>query len=442
MPHFDTIIRHGVVVSEAGAGLADLGMSNGVIAAIAPELSGTVGDEIDARGLHLLPGVIDAHVHFNEPGRGDWEGWASGTRALAAGGTTTCFEMPLNASPPTLDAPSFDAKHAAASAAALTDFALWGGLVPGNVPHLAELAARGVIGFKAFMSKSGMSDFPAADDATLAAGMAEAASLGRIVAVHAENDGLTTFLTARASAAGRTTWRDYLASRPAIAEIEATNRAIALAEGTGCALHIVHLSTGRAVALVVAAKARGVDVSCETCPHYLVFTEEDLERLGAAAKCAPPLRSAAERDALWTALLAGELPMVASDHSPAPPALKSGANALTIWGGIAGCQTLLTLLLTEGHHARKMPLEAIASVSAAYVARRFALPAKGRLATGADADIALVDLAATTTLTRDDLHDRHRLNPFVGHQLRGRVVRTMLRGGTVYHEGKFGPVPR
>jgi allantoinase len=329
MTTFDTILRRGAITTGEFAStverpLADIGIADGRIAAIGPDLEGNAREDIDCDGLSVFPGVIDAHVHFNEPGRAEWEGFATGSRALAAGGATACIEMPLNAHPPTLDAESFDLKRAAAEASSVVDFAFWGGLVPGNIEQMDELAARGVIGFKAFMSASGIEDFSASDDLTLHEGMKRAAKLDRIVAVHAENDAITHALAERAIAAGRTGVRDYLASRPIIAELEAISRAILFAEETGCALHIVHVSTGRGVTLVAGARARGVNVSCETCPHYLVFTEEDVEAIGALAKCAPPIRDAAEREALWSYLADGTLPMVASDHSPAPASMKTG----------------------------------------------------------------------------------------------------------------------
>jgi allantoinase len=431
---FDVIVRGATVVAAGGSERLDVGVLDGRIAALEPELEGSAGEELDARDLHVLPGAIDAHVHFNEPGRADWEGWETGTRALAAGGATVGVEMPLNAHPPTIDGAAFDLKLHCAQRAAQVDFALWGGLVPGNLDALDELAARGVAGFKAFMSASGMDDFPRADDLTLYEGMQRAAALDRLVAVHAESEAITGGLAARARAADRTAMSDYLASRPAVAEAEAVARAILLAEETGCALHVVHVSTGRAVALVAAARGRGIDVSCETCPHYLVLTEEDAEALGAVAKCAPPLRPEHEREALWRALADGSLPMIASDHSPAPPELKAG-DAFAAWGGISGCQHMLALLLGDGHRHRGLPLERIAHAVAGFVARRLRFGAKGLVEVGADADLALVDLVGQTPLAADDLLYRHRHSPYVGRTLRARVVRTLVRGRTVFAGG-------
>jgi allantoinase len=421
----DVVIRGGAVVLPGVFPVrADVAIEDGRIAALGPDLPGG-REEVAARGLHVLPGVIDAHVHFNEPGRTDWEGWASGTRALAAGGATACLEMPLNAHPPTVDGPAFDAKAAAARASAVVDFGLWGGLVPGNLDRLEELAERGAAGFKAFMCPSGIEDFPAVGEDDLAAGMERAAALGLPVLVHAESP------AALAAPAGPG-WRDFVASRPVEAELRAIETALTLAAQTGCSLHVVHVSTGRGAALVADARARGVDATCETCPHYLVLTDDDLETLGTRAKCAPPLRPAAEGEALWAHLGAGRIAFVASDHSPAPPALKQGGFAAA-WGGVSGCQFLLALLLDAG----RLPPQAVAALTSANVAERFRL-AKGRLEPGADADLALVDLTATSV---PEPLDRHRLSPFAGRRLRGRIVRTLVRGTTVFHDGRIVAAP-
>jgi len=442
MTRFDLLLRGGIVATSDDVNTADVAVSDGQIVEVSPEIMGTAREVVDARGLHVLPGVFDVHVHFNEPGRAEWEGWETGTAACAVGGTTTVAEMPLNAHPPTLDGPSFDAKREAAEARSRVDFSLWGGLTPVNLERIEELAERGVIGFKAFMSSSGIDDFPMADDATLFDGMQRAAALDLPVAVHAENDSLTATLANSAIAAGQTGARDYLASRPAIAETEAIARAILFAEETGCALHVVHVSTGRGVAAIAAARARGLDVTAETCAHYLVFDEDDLERLGAVAKCAPPLRPRCEVDRLWQALARGDIQIVASDHSPAPATMKSGDDFFRIWGGISGCQSLLTSLLSEGHIAREIPLPSLVSMMADSPANRFRIAGKGRVASGYDADLVLVDSGERFTLREHDLQYRHKHSPFVGMTFSSRPRRTILRGQTVAIDGTAVGAPR
>jgi allantoinase len=425
---FDLIVRNGTVVTPSGAVPADIGVLDGAIAAVEPELGGGAREELDASGLHVFPGGLDPHVHFNEPGRTHWEGLETGTAALAAGGFTAFFDMPLNSSPPVIDGAAFDAKLQAARACARVDYGFWGGLVPGNLEHLEGLAERGVVGFKAFMSNSGIDEFARADDVTLYDGMAECARLGKLVAVHAENDALT----ARPAGSGA---RDFMASRPIVAEVEAIGRAIAFAEDTGCALHVVHVSSARGVALVAEARTRGVDVTCETCPHYLWLSQHDVETLGAVAKCAPPVRPDAERERLWRLVAGGAVDMLTSDHSPSPPDLKAGRFA-DAWGGIASCQTTLTLLLSEGGG---LALEQVARLTAGGAARRFGMARKGRIEAGADADLALVNLDAEHLLSADDLQYRHKLSPWIGRRLRARVIRTLLRGAEAWPEPKAAP---
>ena len=428
----DIVVRGGTLMTTDGQSRADVGIEDGRIAEVSPDLTGG-RDEIDARGLFVLPGVIDVHLHFNEPGRTEWEGAATGSRALAAGGGTLFFDMPLNSTPCTVNAREFDRKHAALAASSVTDFALWGGLVPGSVGDMAEMAARGVVGFKAFMSNSGLPEFPRADDATLFDGLREAARLGLPVAVHAESEELTRGLAERIPAG---TARAFLDSRPVVAELEAIQRALLLAGEAHAALHIVHVSSGRGVAMAAEARARGVDVSIETCPHYLYFTEDDVERLGTVLKCAPPLRSSAEQRALWDQLLHGHVDIVASDHSPAPPAMKEGDFA-SAWGGVAGVQSTLAVLLEAGWHDRQLPLERITALVASEPARRFRIRGKGSLVAGQDADVTLIDVNARATLTSDNLHQRHKSSPYVGASFRGRVRRTIRRGETIFMDGQI-----
>ncbi len=438
----DLLVRGGLVVAPGREPEAlDVAVADGRIAALGPALAGPAREEIDARGLHVLPGAVDPHVHLNDPGRAHWEGFATGTAALVAGGATTAVDMPLNSVPPTVDGPGFEAKLAAAAGRAHTDFGLWGGCVPGNAGELAGLAARGVVGFKAFMSPTGVDEFRACDPDDLHAGMAAAAQLGLPVAVHAEDPELTTRLAAQAAAEGRLGMRDFLASRPVEAEVMAVARAIAIAEETGCALHVVHISSGRAVALVAEARARGADVTCEVCAHHLVLTDEDAERIGLLAKCAPPLRPGAECERLWGRLGAGEIAWVASDHSPAAPELRTG-DALRAWGGIAGAQSTLELLITHGHHERGLALGELAWLLGGAAARRLRLAGKGEVVVGADADLALVDLSAVRTLEAHELQYRHQVSPYVGRALRARVARTILRGQTVYAGGAIAGAPR
>ena len=427
----DLLLRGGTVSdgTVAEPRVADLAVRDGRVVALAPSLDLAADLVVDARGLHVLPGFVDAHVHFNEPGRAGWEGFATGTAALAAGGGTAFCDMPLNSSPPVLDAASFDAKAAALVAHSRLDGALWGGLTPRNLDRMPELAARGVIGFKAFMSNSGMDDFPRADAATLREGMARAAARGRLVAVHAESEELTARLTRERRTRGGTGVADYLASRPVEAELEAIGVALDLVRATGCALHVVHVSSAAGLALIADAKARGQDVTAETCPHYLLLNDTDVSRLGAVAKCAPPLRPAAEVERLWTALGEGKVDTVGSDHSPAPPELKTDADFFRVWGGISGCQHALPLFFEAAVVGRRLSPSLVAQLTAGNVARRFGLAGKGRLAVGFDADVTLLAVDETPRpIPRETLRYRHPQSAYVGRPARVRVVETYARG--------------
>ncbi len=440
MRTLDLLITNGTVVTNDQIVRADIAVANGKVVSLSPS-SETARETIDATGLHIFPGVIDAHVHFNDPGRADWEGLDTGSAAHATGGGTLFFDMPLNAHPPTINAEAFDLKLAAAQQKSITDFALWGGLVPGNVDDLEPLAERGVVGFKAFMSNSGIEDFSHVDDRTLREGMKRAARLKLPVAVHAESDLMTQQLAREAMAQGRTSIRDYLNSRPIAAELDAIRRALDFAGETGCALHVVHVSSGAGVAMIAEARAHGVNASCETCPHYLTLTDADVEKLGAVAKCAPPIRDASEQAKLWTHLREGHIHTVGSDHSPSPPSMKRDANFFKVWGGISSVQHTLPLILTDGHFTREISMALISNVLSTNVAARFKIPSKGKIAPGFDADLALIDLRESFEVRTDDLLYRHRQSPYVGRTLRGRVRRTLLRGHTVFDDGKIVAKP-
>ncbi len=439
--HPDLVIRGGTVVLPTGQRPADIAVINGAISAIGSEVKDGA-ETIHARGLVVLPGVVDPHVHFNEPGRESWEGWEAGTRGAARGGVTTVLEMPLNAHPPTTTAAAFDVKLAAASQKALVDFGLWGGLVPENLGELETLHQRGVIGFKAFMSHSGIDDFHRVPDGVLAIGLKTTARLGALVGVHAESHDMVERLGAELRVAGR---RDRLAwcrSRPPAAEVEAIGRLLACMRGagTGVRAHVVHVSCPEGLNAVDAARSQGVAITAETCPHYLAFTDEDFERIGPPLKCAPPIRDATTRDALWQELLAGRVDFIGSDHSPCPAADKQKGehDIWQAWGGVAGIQATLPVLMTDGVHARGMSFERVAYLTAAAPAQAFGLyPRKGAIAVGADADFALVDPQQEWVLQEHELETRSRMSAYLSRTFRGKVLRTVVRGRTVFADGEI-----
>jgi allantoinase len=429
----DLIVRGGSVVTSLGVTLADIAVAGGRITAVKPDLDLKGTDEIDASGLHVFPGGIDSHVHFNEPGRTEWETISCGSSALAAGGYTSFVDMPLNNLPVTVDAAAFDLKLEAARRSSIVDFGFWGGLVPSNLDRLTELSERGVSGFKAFMCPSGIDEFPACDDTTLHQGMQRIARLGSILLVHAEDP---RTVEARTQSSKGTGARDFVRSRPPEAEWEAISRAVAFAAETGCRLHVVHVSTGRGAEIISEARIRGVDVSGETCPHYLLYVEDDLERLGGRGKCSPPFRTAADRDGLWTHLSQGRLAMVVSDHSPSTLELKQGDNFFQLWGGISGCQSTRQILLAQATHPDRLNLPMIAAVTATNVARRFGLAHKGEVSVGFDADLWLVDLAYEDVVKRSDLLYRNQFSAHEGQPIRGRTVQTIVRGRAVFAGGR------
>ncbi|MGH8047214.1 MAG: allantoinase AllB, partial [Chthoniobacterales bacterium] len=430
----DLIIRNANV---PGAATADIAVENGIIVEMAPAIAGTANDEMDATGLLVLPGVFDAHVHFNEPGRVHWEGFATGSRALAAGGGTSFVDMPLNASPPTIDRESFEQKRVAGEAASVLDFALWGGLVPGNSDRLEELAECGVVGFKAFMIDSGIADFPGVDASVLREGMKIAARLGLPVAVHAEDEAMIAEKSNAARQFGNTGVRGYLDSRPPESELNAVRVALEIAGETRCRLQIVHVSCPEAIELISSAKAGGVDVTSEVCPHHLLLNEDAMFRHGAFAKCAPPLRNESRRAALWDDL--PRIDSIGSDHSPAPPDMKQGDDMFKVWGGIMGCQHGFLLLLDAVLERNSGRLPDVWEKMTSHPARRLGLGTrKGRIAPGFDADIIFVERTERREITAAELLYKHKTSPYVGAAIQSRVVRSLLRGHDVGLSGATG----
>jgi allantoinase len=435
---FERVIAGGRIVTPERVMHGNIGIRAGRVAAIS--VDPLPGEEtLDARGRVVLPGAVDLHVHFNEPGRTHWEGWGPGSRAAAAGGVTTVVEMPLNAVPPTTTAAALVTKVQAAQASSVVDFALWGGLITDNLADLPALAQGGVVGFKAFMCPSGTAEFPHVEDGILYEGLCRIAQLDLLLAVHAESHWITRHLTEQLQAQGRRDRQAWTESRPPIAELEAIQRALFLASRAGCRLHIVHLSRPEGAELVQEAKDAGQSVTVETCPHYLTLTDDDLVRLGPVAKCAPPLRDRAAQDRLWQDVLAGRIDCITSDHSPCPTDDKTRGNEdiWQAWGGITGVQTLVSLILTEGVARRGMDLQLCAAVLAGTPAKIAGLwPRKGGIQIGADADLLIVDLAREWTVAPSWLQSQHKHSPFIGRTLKGWIDLVLRRGVTVARAGE------
>lgn len=398
---------------------------------------------IDLGGKYLLPGIVDAHVHFNQPGRDHWEGYRTGSMAAAAGGVTTVLEMPLNATPPTTNLAMLQHKRQVVSTESVVDYGQWGGFVNNNLSDLDDLNAHGVIGYKAFMSNSGV-DFERIDDDLLYAGLTCMSNMGNLIGVHAENESVSAYLGKQLRTMGRTDRVSWYESRPPEQELEAIQRACYWAKVTGGNLHIVHVTIPEGIRLIAQARREGVHVTGETCPHYLFFDHQDFERIGPAAKCAPPIRSRKEVEGLWECVVEGLVDTIGSDHSPCnwEEKEKGMQNIWKAWGGISGIQTMLPALLTEGVNNRGFSLPALMKLLASNPARIFGIyPQKGAILPGSDADLVVVDLDAEWTLTADQLFYKNKHSAYVGYSFKGEVVRTLVRGETVYQDGEIKVQP-
>ncbi len=398
----------------------------------------------------LMPGLVDTHVHMNEPGRTEWEGFETATHAAAAGGVTTLVDMPLNCVPETIDVPALEAKRAAAKGKTWVDWAAWGGLVHGmargNADAIEPLARAGVAGFKCFLIHSGIDGFAWVDERDLRAALARLRGTGLPLLAHAELSGPVDGATKKLNADGAN-WRrysTYLASRPDAAEVDAIALLIRLAEEFRTQIHIVHLSSAQALPLLNDARDRGVPITVETCAHYLWFAADEIPDGAAELKCAPPIRDAANRKFLWRALQLGEIDMVATDHSPCPPEMKHrGAGRFDqAWGGVTSLGLALPVVWTAMCQ-RGIGFDRIGDWMATAPARLAGLAGrKGTIAPGADADVVVFDPDAAWTVTPADLHFRHKLSPYLGAKLRGRVRETWLRGECIYRDSKFSGAAR
>jgi allantoinase len=419
----------------------EIGVSGGVIAAVEPAGAGLVGSrrvEVPA-GQLLLPGLVDTHVHVNEPGRTEWEGFASATRAAAAGGVTTIVDMPLNSIPPTVDVEALDIKRSVAGPQAFVDVGFWGGAIPSNLGSLAPLLDAGVYGFKCFLLHSGVDEFPALTPAQMRAAMEELAAIDGLLIVHAED----AHLIESAPQAHGGAYGDFLASRPAAAEHQAIADVIEAARDTGARAHILHLSDAGSLDQIRAARAEGVRLSVETCPHYLTLAAERVPEGETSFKCCPPIREESNREALWEGLLDGTIATVVSDHSPATPELKYAGHGDfgEAWGGVASLQLGLSTIWTEAR-GRGVDLETVVGWMAANTADQVGLSSKGRIRVGGDADFAVFDPEATFTVDATSLRHKNAVTPYNGAELIGVVRSTWLAGREVDFETPHGRLLR
>jgi allantoinase len=443
MPAANLVIRGKQVVLPDAIVPASIHIVDGVIASISSYEKALPNNEPIDVGADsvVMPGLVDTHVHVNEPGRTNWEGFASATRAAAAGGVTTLVDMPLNSIPPTTTVAGFRAKLEAARKRCYVDVGFWGGVVPGNTGELASLLAEGVVGFKCFLIHSGVDEFPNVTEDDLRMAMPELARLGAVLIVHAEVPGPISNTN---SLGAPEKYSTFLASRPRAAENNAVKLMIKLSREFGTRVHIVHHSSSDALSMLSDAKSAGLGITVETCPHYLAFAAEEIPDGVTEFKCCPPIRERGNREQLWSALGDGTIDMIVSDHSPCPPEMKlrETGDFMQAWGGISSLQLRLPIVWTEGKR-RGFALQDMARWLCGAPAELVGLSKwKGAIAVGKDADLVIWNPDKQFTVEGKTLHHRHKLTPYEGRTLEGVVEKTFLRGRKIYDGGEFVGEPQ